>query len=281
MFAVCFIKFLMYWIFFGLYVPKSHHKFVNIHNVINWRPEERNDGSWKIKICCICGNLLELNFFKLLSGRDSKEKRSRFWSLKIIRVCVQTGNKNMAVFSGMTRVYRRKTAKAYHGYRMECALKTLDGNLSLRAAAWKFNMPFTTLRRRHSDQMVKSVGKPVNERRQKSMMKALSFHRCTFQEMRKKALVFGSNMNTKLPANWKLWKTVGIEWMRSFLKKYSHLNVFLVKGKSYCKISFICIRCSSNRERRGFKFLCEKCCLCTCNICFAKMSMCCEIWDVL
>ena len=164
---------------------------------------------------------------------------------------------NIAVFfSGMTRVYKRKTAKAYQGYKMECALKSLDGNLSLRAAARKFNVPFSTLRRRHSEQMVKSVGKPpiFTERQKKSMMKALSFHRCTFQEMRKNAFVFGSNMNAKLPANWKLWKTVGVEWMRCFLKKYSHLNLFLVKGKSYRKNSFVCIRCSSNRERRDFKF---------------------------
>ena len=187
---------------------------------------------------------------------------------------------NIAVFfSGMTRVYKRKTAKAYQRYKMECALNSLDGNLSLRAAARKFNVPFSTLRRRHSEQMVRSIGKPpiFTERQQKSMMKALSFHRCTFEEMRKKAFVFGSNMNAKLPANWKLWKTVGVEWMRSFLKKYSHLNLFLVKGKTYSKNSFVCIRCSSNRERRDFKFLCEICCLCTCKICFAKMSMCCEI----
>ena len=127
---------------------------------------------------------------------------------------------NIAVFFFRTRVNKRKTAKAYQGHRMECALKSLDGSLSLRAAERKFKVPFSTLRRRHSEQMVKSVGKPpiFTERQQKSMMKALSFHRCTFQEMRKKAFLFGSNMNAKWPANWKLWKTVGVEWMRSFLK---------------------------------------------------------------
>ena len=42
MFAVCFIKFLMYWNFFALNVTKSPYMFVNRHSVINWSPREGN-----------------------------------------------------------------------------------------------------------------------------------------------------------------------------------------------------------------------------------------------
>ena len=42
MFAVCFIKFLMYWNFFALNVTKSAYMFVNRHSVINWSPKEGN-----------------------------------------------------------------------------------------------------------------------------------------------------------------------------------------------------------------------------------------------
>ena len=42
MFAVCFIKFLMYWIFFALNVTKSPYMFVNRHSMVNWSPKEGN-----------------------------------------------------------------------------------------------------------------------------------------------------------------------------------------------------------------------------------------------
>ena len=42
MFAVCFIKFLMYWNFFALNVTKSPYTFFNTHSVINWSPKEDN-----------------------------------------------------------------------------------------------------------------------------------------------------------------------------------------------------------------------------------------------
>ena len=38
MFAVCFIKFLMYWKFFALNGTKSPYMFVNRHSVIGWSP---------------------------------------------------------------------------------------------------------------------------------------------------------------------------------------------------------------------------------------------------
>ena len=64
MFAVCFIKFLMYWNFFALNMPKSSYMFVNRLILINWSPKEGNEWFWKIKIWAICGNLLEMNFFQ-------------------------------------------------------------------------------------------------------------------------------------------------------------------------------------------------------------------------
>ena len=63
MFAVCFIKFLMYWNFFALNVPKSSYLFVKRLSVINWSPKEGNEWFWNMRICAICGNLLESNFF--------------------------------------------------------------------------------------------------------------------------------------------------------------------------------------------------------------------------
>ena len=42
MFAVCFIKFLMYWDFFALNWTKSTYTFVNRHSVISWSPKEGN-----------------------------------------------------------------------------------------------------------------------------------------------------------------------------------------------------------------------------------------------
>ena len=42
MFAVCFIKFFMYWKFFALNGTKSLYMFVNRHSMINWRPKEGN-----------------------------------------------------------------------------------------------------------------------------------------------------------------------------------------------------------------------------------------------
>ena len=42
MFAVCFIKFLMYWNFFALNGTKSPYTFVNRHSLISWSPKEGN-----------------------------------------------------------------------------------------------------------------------------------------------------------------------------------------------------------------------------------------------
>ena len=48
---------------FPLNVPKSSYMFVNRHSKINWSPKEGKEWFWKMKICAICGNLQELNFF--------------------------------------------------------------------------------------------------------------------------------------------------------------------------------------------------------------------------
>ena len=99
MFAVCLIKFLMYWNLFALNLPKSSYLFVKRLSVINWSPKEGNEWFLKIKICAICGNLLELIFFKHLSGRDSKTVNFSpgFWERFVLtKVIVRgLGKKNL------------------------------------------------------------------------------------------------------------------------------------------------------------------------------------------
>ena len=66
--------------FFALNVPKSPYTFVNRHSVINWSPKEGNLWFWKMKICAICGKLLEMIFF------------SNFWVVGIRRQWIFSHN---------------------------------------------------------------------------------------------------------------------------------------------------------------------------------------------
>ena len=170
----------------------------------------------------------------------------------------------------------KKRSTIFQEYRMECALKSVDAGSSLRAASRKFNLPYSTLRRRFCNQANK-IGRPpiFSEYQQRSLLKALSYQCLTFEKMRRRAYIFGKNLNVKLPATWNTHRTVGVEWMIGFLKKFSHLNLFIVKGKFFQRNDFVCVRCMGNKQRGELGFLCESCCLCTCKSCFRKSAICC------
>ena len=204
----------------------------------------------------------------LLVSFFSTSRRNIYWFLMVV-----TG---YIVLTGMPRVYTKKRSTIFQEYRMECALKSVDAGSSLRAASRKFNLPYSTLRRRFCNQANK-IGRPpiFSEYQQRSLLKALSYQCLTFEKMRRRAYIFGKNLNVKLPATWNTHRTVGVEWMIGFLKKFSHLNLFIVKGKFFQRNDFVCVRCMGNKQRGELGFLCESCCLCTCKSCFRKSAICC------
>ena len=97
----------------------------------------------------------------------------------------------------------KKKSTIFQEYRMECALKSVDAGSSLRAASRKFDLPYSTLRRRFCNQANK-IGRPpiFSEYQQRSLMKALSYQCLTFKKVRRRAYIFGKKFKCQVTSHW-------------------------------------------------------------------------------
>ena len=174
----------------------------------------------------------------------------------------------------MPRNYVRKTSKPFQGYRFDLAVNAIKNGCTIRMAARNFGVAYTTLWR-HQQRNVPNYASVKAGRsslftdyQQRTLFKALSFHTLSFSELRKKVFVFAVNMNVKLPHNWKRNQISGMDWTRSFVKKFPSLSLFVKKGKNYRQMNFTGVNCVRLLCRSLVKFVCENCCLCTCKTCF-------------
>ena len=138
----------------------------------------------------------------------------------------------------MVRNYQRKTKTKYSNLRLISAADCVKREgCSIRSAAKKFSIPFSTLRRAYQrsesislETSVKTPGRSTifNSSQERSMVSfVVSGRTRTKQECLAFAYNWGEVCNAKIPISWKRIQMAGIDWLHSLLERYPVAGLFI------------------------------------------------------
>ena len=166
----------------------------------------------------------------------------------------------------MVRNYQRKTKTKYSNLRLISAAECVKREgCSIRLAAKKFSIPFSTLRRAYQrsesislETSLKTPGRSTifNSSQERSVVSFVVSGTRTMQECLAFAYNWGKVCNANIPISWKRTQMAGIDWLHSLLERYPVAGLFIKSGKNFMRANALCCECRRPTEKLDVKFVC-------------------------
>ena len=177
----------------------------------------------------------------------------------------------------MVRIYQRKTTTKYRVCSLLNAARCIQREeISIRSAARRFHVPFSTLRRVYQRSSVISLDKSIKRRgrnpifsaiQEGEIVKFLVHHNRTKEECLKTIFEETKISEIDVPISWTRNCRAGTEWFSLFLKKYPLVGLFVKTGGRFMRSEFRCFECRQVFLKDNLSHVCPFCLTAICVGC--------------